>query len=64
MATSHLFLGPRAGGTEVVQGPQGKSWSSRPNRPLGEQLMDKKQGDRPQLNIGGARQAACILSVE
>jgi transcription elongation GreA/GreB family factor len=60
---SLYFLGPRAGGTEVVQDHK-EILVITPQSPLGEQLMGKKQGDRPQLNIGGARQAACILSVQ
>jgi len=32
--------------------------------PLGEQLMGKKSGQEPQLNFGGAKQAAKILKVE
>jgi transcription elongation GreA/GreB family factor len=35
-----------------------------PQSPLGEQLLGKKQGDQPQLNFGGAKQAAKILRVE
>ena len=35
-----------------------------PQSPLGEQLMGKKTGDRPQLNLGGSRQPAVIVNVE
>ena len=57
------FLGPRAGGTEVVQDRK-EILVITPQSPLGEQLMGKRQGDRPQLTVGGVKQPACIISVE
>ena len=57
------FIGPRAGGTEVVHDQQEILIITRQS-PLGAQLMDKKQGDRPQLELGGRRQPARIVSVE
>jgi len=61
--TSFYFIGPRAGGTEVEQ--DGKEvFIITPQSPLGAQLMEKKQGDRPQLELGGRRQPARIISVE
>lgn len=60
---SFYFLGPRAGGTEVIHDRK-EILVITPQSPLGEQLMGKKQGDRPQLNLGGARQSANIISVE
>ena len=59
---SFYFLGPRAGGTEVVHEKK-EILVITPQSPLGEQLMGRKQGDQPQLNLGGAKQAAKILSV-
>jgi len=59
---SFYFLGPRAGGTEVVHEKR-EILVITPQSPLGEQLMGRKQGDRPQLNLGGAKQTAKILSV-
>jgi transcription elongation GreA/GreB family factor len=60
---SFYFIGPRAGGTEVVL--EGKEiLVITPQSPLGAQLMEKKQGDRPQLELGGRRQPARIISVE
>ena len=35
-----------------------------PQSPLGAQLMEKKQGDRPQLLLAGKKQPANIVSVE
>jgi len=57
------FLGPRAGGTEVVH-DQNEILVITPQSPLGAQLLDKKQGDRPQLLLAGRKQAARIASVE
>ena len=57
------FIGPRAGGTEVLHDKK-EILVITPQSPLGEQLMGKKQGERPQLTLGGAKQAAKILSVE
>jgi transcription elongation GreA/GreB family factor len=60
---SFYFLGPRAGGTEVVHDRK-EILVITPQSPLGEQLMGKKSGEQPQLNFGGAKLAAKILSVE
>jgi len=57
------FLGPRAGGTEVVHDRK-EILVITPQSPLGEQLMGHKQGEEPQLNLGGARQTARIITVE
>jgi transcription elongation GreA/GreB family factor len=57
------FIGPRAGGTEVVHGKR-EILVITPQSPLGEQLIGKKQGERPQLNLGGKTQSARIVSVE
>jgi transcription elongation GreA/GreB family factor len=61
--TTLYFIGPRAGGTEVVQDKR-EVLIITPQSPLGAQLMAKKQGDRPQLELGGRRQSARIISVE
>jgi len=60
---SFYFLGPRAGGTEIIHDRK-EILVITPQSPLGEQLMGKKQGDQPQLNFGGTKQSAKILSVE
>jgi transcription elongation GreA/GreB family factor len=57
------FIGPRAGGTEVVHG-QNEILVITPQSPLGAQLLDKKQEDRLQLLLAGRKQAARIASVE
>jgi len=60
---SLYFIGPRAGGTEVVL--DGKEvLVITPPSPLGAQLLGKKQGDRPQLELGGRGQLSKIVSVE
>jgi transcription elongation GreA/GreB family factor len=60
---SFYFLGPRAGGTEVIHDKK-EILVITPQSPLGEQLMGRKQGDEPQMNFGGAKQAARIISAE
>ena len=60
---SIYFIGPRAGGTEVLHDKK-EILVITPQSPLGEQLLGKKSGDQPQLNFGGARQATKILKVE
>jgi len=57
------FIGPRAGGTEVVHDKK-EILVITPQSPLGEQLLGKKSGDQPQLTFGGTKQAAKILKVE
>jgi transcription elongation GreA/GreB family factor len=57
------FIGPRAGGTEILHEKK-EILVITPQSPLGEQLLGKKQGDQPQLILGGAKQAARILKVE
>ncbi|HEX7571027.1 MAG TPA: GreA/GreB family elongation factor [Verrucomicrobiae bacterium] len=60
---SIYFVGPRAGGTEVLHDRK-EILVITPQSPLGEQLLGKKSGDQPQLTFGGAKQAAKILKVE
>ena len=60
---SFYFIGPRAGGTEILHDKK-EILVITPQSPLGEQLMGKKCGDRPQLNFGGAKQPARIVRVE
>ena len=60
---SFYFIGPRAGGTEVVL--EGKEiLVITPQSPLGAQLMEQKQGERLQLELGGRRRPSRIISVE
>jgi transcription elongation GreA/GreB family factor len=60
--SSFYFVGPRAGGTEVVQDKK-EILVITPQSPLGEQLMGKKSGDAWQLKLGREMRAAKILSV-
>jgi transcription elongation GreA/GreB family factor len=60
---SFYFIGPRAGGTEVLHDKK-EILVITPQSPLGEQLTGKKSGDQPQLNFGGAKQPARIVRVE
>jgi len=57
------FIGPRAGGTEVLHDRK-EILVITPQSPLGEQLLGKKQGDRPQLILGGTKQMTRIVTVE
>ena len=59
---SFYFIGPRAGGTEVVQDKK-EILVITPHSPLGAQLMDKKAGDRPHLLFADRKQPAWIVSV-
>ena len=59
---SFYFLGPRAGGTEVVHEKK-EILVITPQSPLGDQLMGRKGGDALQLKLGGETRAAKILSV-
>lgn len=61
--TAFYFIGPRAGGTEVVQDKR-EILVITPQSPLGAQLLEKKQGERPQLVLAGKKQAGRIVSVE
>lgn len=57
------FIGPRAGGTEVVQDKR-EVLIITPKSPLGEQLQGKKQGERLQLMIAGVRDEYVVIGVE
>lgn len=61
--TTFYFIGPRAGGTEVVQDKK-EVLVITPQSPLGAQLMEKKSGDRPALLLAGRKQPSWIVSVE
>ena len=56
------FLGPRAGGTEIVQGDRAVLVIT-PQSPLGRQLMGRLQGDTLQLELGGKRSASRVAKV-
>jgi transcription elongation GreA/GreB family factor len=61
--TLFYFIGPRAGGTEVLHDKK-EILVITPQSPLGEQLMGKKSGDQPPLTLGGTRKPAKIICVE
>jgi transcription elongation GreA/GreB family factor len=60
---SFYFVGPRAGGTEILHDKK-EIFVITPQSPLGEQLLGKKSGDKLQLKFGGEIRAAEIVSVE
>lgn len=57
------FLGPKAGGTEVVHGGR-EILVITPQSPLGEQLLGKKQGDELQLTLAGIREPYRVVRVQ
>jgi transcription elongation GreA/GreB family factor len=61
--TSIYFIGPRAGGTEVVH-DKNEILVITPQSPLGEQLAGKKAGDNLKLKFGSEMRAAKLLSVD
>ncbi|MEI9963283.1 MAG: hypothetical protein WDM76_19860 [Limisphaerales bacterium] len=61
--STFYFIGPRAGGTEVLHDKK-EILVITPQSPLGEQLLGKKSGDQPLLLFGGRKQTAKILRVE
>ena len=60
--SSLYFVGPRAGGTEVLHDRK-EILVITPQSPLGEQLIGKKAGDSLQLKLGKETRAAKILGV-
>ena len=56
------FIGPRAGGTEIVHQKQAVLVIT-PQSPLGQQLMGRRQGDRLQLELAGSRDDYRVVSV-
>jgi hypothetical protein len=59
---SLYFMGPRAGGTEVVHENRAVLVIT-PQSPLGQQLTGKKQGQPLQLEIGPVRDKYRIVSI-
>lgn len=57
------FLGPRAGGIEVVLGKK-TVLVITPQSPFGRQLMGRKAGEQVQVEIGRARRSFRIEAVE
>ncbi len=59
---SHYFIGPRAGGTEILSDGD-PVLVITPQSPLGRQLMGRKQGDTLHLDLGGQRSEFHVASV-
>ena len=59
---SFYFIGPRAGGTEVVHEKK-EVLVITPQSPLGSQLLGKKKGDRLQIELAGGRSDYQVVSV-
>ncbi|HTD66295.1 MAG TPA: transcription elongation factor GreAB [Candidatus Limnocylindria bacterium] len=60
--SAFYFIGPRAGGTEVVHEKQ-EVLVITPQSPLGAQLVERKQGDNVKLAIAGATSEFRIAAV-
>ena len=56
------FIGPRAGGTEIVHDGN-EVLVITPQSPLGQQLVDRQQGEKVKLQIAGANNEFRIVSV-
>jgi transcription elongation GreA/GreB family factor len=56
------FLGPAAGGTEVLHEKQ-EVMVITPPSPLGQQLLGRKQGERVRLSLGGSQRDYRVVSV-
>lgn len=56
------FLGPRAGGMEIMQGRR-EILVITPQSPLGQQLVGKKQGDRWETPLARKRETFLVASV-
>jgi transcription elongation GreA/GreB family factor len=56
------FVGPRAGGTEVLHQKR-EVLVITPQSPLGEQLLGKKQGEVLKLNLAGAQNQYRVTAV-
>ena len=61
--TNFYFIGPRAGGTEVIHDKK-EVLVITPQSPLGEQLAGRKAGEQPKLKFGSETRATKIISVE
>jgi transcription elongation GreA/GreB family factor len=61
--STHYFMGPRAGGTEISCEGQAVMVIT-PQSPLGRQLMGRHQGDTLQLDLGGKRTAQQVVTVQ
>lgn len=57
------FLGPKAGGTEVIVAKR-EILVITPQSPLGQQLLGRKAGERLKMNLGGVKSDYHIVSVE
>jgi len=61
--TSFYFIGPRAGGTEVIHDRK-EILVITPQSPLGGQLSGKKAGDQLELKFGNEMRTARLLTVQ
>ena len=60
--TSTYFIGPRAGGTEVMHDNE-EVLVITPESPLGSQLVGRKAGEKCELDLGGRKQQFKVINV-
>jgi transcription elongation GreA/GreB family factor len=60
--TNWFFLGPKSGGLELIH-DQKEITVITPQSPIGEQLLEKKQGEKFRFGSGSAASECKILSV-
>jgi transcription elongation GreA/GreB family factor len=60
--TSTYFIGPRAGGTEVMHDNE-EVLVITPESPLGSQLVGRKAGEKCELDLGGRKQQFKVMNV-
>jgi transcription elongation GreA/GreB family factor len=60
--TTAYFIGPRAGGTELLHEKREVTVIT-PQSPLGEQLLGRKQGDVLKLKLAGAQKQYKVTAV-
>lgn len=60
--SSTYFIGPGAGGTEIVIG-EVEVTVITPQSPLGRQILGRRTGDRLQLELGGSRSEFRVVSI-
>ena len=60
--SAFYFIGPRAGGTEVMH-EKTEVLVITPQSPLGQQLVGRQRGDKVNLQIGGANNEFQVASV-
>lgn len=59
---SFYFIGPKAGGTEVIHAKK-SILVITPESPLGREVLGKRQGDVLEVSIGGSRRVYRVVAI-